>query len=105
MLWHLWIGRARQPGPGPQHVAVELFNVWGWLTHWDLALELSVDYLAVVEHRLIPARVRSKWARADGLAPNWELASHVGNAGVGVVSMRGAHVALLRLPLLSSSVF
>ena len=29
----------------------------------DLALEARVDFLAVVEHRLIPARVRSEWAR------------------------------------------
>ena len=27
VLWHLWIGRARKSGPGPQHVAVEVFNV------------------------------------------------------------------------------
>ena len=29
------------------------------MTHGDLALEAQVDFLAVVEHRLIPARVRS----------------------------------------------
>ena len=29
----------------------------------DLALEVGVDFLAVVEHRLIPVRVRSEWAR------------------------------------------
>ena len=36
-----------------------------------------MDYLAVVEHRFIPARVRSEWTglRAKG-------SSHVGNAGV-----------------------
>ena len=38
MLWHLWLGRARKPGLGPQHVAVEVFNVGSWLTHGDLAL-------------------------------------------------------------------
>ena len=32
-------------------------NVGGWLTHVDLALEVDVDFLAVVEHRLIPARL------------------------------------------------
>ena len=42
---------------------VEVFNVGVWLTHGDLALEVRVDFLAVVEHRLIPARVRSEWAR------------------------------------------
>ena len=61
ILWHLWIGKARHPGPTslPQHVGSEVFNVGGWLTHGDLALEVVVDFLAVVEHRLIPARVRS----------------------------------------------
>ena len=70
------------------------------MTHGDLALEAKVDFLAVVEHRLIPARVRSEWdrLRRKGMASVWALAcqdsSHVGNAGVGVVSMRGAPVAL-----------
>ena len=27
-----------------------------WLTHGDLALEVDVDFLAVVEHWLIPAK-------------------------------------------------
>ena len=31
----------------------------GWLTHGDLVLDTEVDFLAVVEHRLIPARERS----------------------------------------------
>ena len=60
------------------------------MTHGDLALEAKVDFLAVVEHRLIPARVRSGWARLrkKGLASIWAPASqefsHVGHAGVGV---------------------
>ena len=33
-------------------------------THGDLALEARVDFLAVVEHRLIPARVKSEWTQA-----------------------------------------
>ena len=37
-------------------VSVELFNVGGWLTHGDFALEAGADFLAVVEHRLIPAK-------------------------------------------------
>ena len=102
ILWHLWIGRAKHPGPAspPQHVALEVFNVGGWPTFGDLALEAGVDFLAVVEHRLIPAWVRSEWARlkGKGLASIWapacQVSSHVGNAGVGVNSMRGAHVAL-----------
>ena len=72
----------------------------GWLTHGDLALEVGVDFLAVAEHRLIPARVRSEWSRLEGkgLVSIWARAcqgsSHVGNAGVGVISMRGAPLAL-----------
>ena len=68
--------------------------------HGDLALEAQVDFLAVVEHRLIPARARSECdrLRRKGLASIWAPAcqdsSHVGNAGVGVVSLRGAPVAL-----------
>ena len=71
-----------------------------WLTHGDLALETGVDFLAVVEHRLIPARVRSEWARlkAKGLASIWapasQVSSHVGNAGVGVISLSGAPISL-----------
>ena len=90
MLWHLWIGGARHPGRSSRQLAIEVFNVGRWLTHGDLALEAQVAFLAVVEHRLIPARVRSEWARLreKGLATLWALASqessHVGNAGVGV---------------------
>ena len=58
-------GRARHPGPPslPCHVGVEFLNVGGWLTHGDFALVVGVDFLAVVEHRLIPARVRSEGSR------------------------------------------
>ena len=102
ILWHLWIGRARHPGPASLHryVGVEFLNVGGWLTYGDLALEVGVDFLAVAEHRLIPARIRSEWSRlkGKGLASIWAPAcqesSHVGNAGVGVISLRGAPLAL-----------
>ena len=85
----MWVGRARHPGPTslPRRVGVEVFNVGGWLTHGDMALEVDVDYLAVAEHRLIPASFRSEWSRlrGKGLASIWALAcqdsSHVGNAG------------------------
>ena len=65
ILGHLWIGRAKHPGPPSlsRQVGIEFFNVGGWLTHGDLALEVEVDFLAVAENRLIPARVRSEWSR------------------------------------------
>ena len=101
-LWHLWIGRAKHPGPPslPRHVRIAFLNFRVWLTHGDLALEVGVDFLAVAEHRLIPARVRGEWSRLrkKGLPSIWALAtqdsSHVGNAGVGVVSFRGAPLSL-----------
>ena len=83
-----------------QHVGVEFHNVGGWLTHGDLALCTRVDFLAVAEHRLIPARVRSEWSRLKGKgissiwAPASKDSSHVGHAGVGVISLRGAPLAL-----------
>ena len=102
MQWHLWIGRAKHPGPPSlsSSVGIEFLNVGGWLTHGDLALEVGVDFLAFAEHRLIPARFRGEWSRLrkEGLASIWAPASqdssHVGNAGVGVISMRGAPLSL-----------
>ena len=85
--------------PSPD-ICVWVLNVGGWLTHGDLALDAGVDFLAVAEHRLIPARVRSEWSRLKGKglssiwAPASQASSQVGNAGVGVVSMRGAPLAL-----------
>ena len=63
VLWHLWIDRARHPGPGSAPFLFVVLNVGWWLTHGDFALGAEVDFLAVVEHRLIPARVRGEWAR------------------------------------------
>ena len=51
----VWIVRARNPRPGLQNIADEVFNVGGWLSHGDFAVEVDVDFLAVVGHRLIPA--------------------------------------------------
>ena len=93
---------ARHPGPASlsSHFGVEFLNVGGWLTHGDLASEVGVDFLAVAEHRLIPSRVRSEWSRLKrkGLPSIWAPAcqdsSQVGNAGVGVINMRGAPLAL-----------
>ena len=50
LLWYILIGRARHPGPPslPRQVGVEFLDVGGWLTHGDLALEVGVDFLAVV---------------------------------------------------------
>ena len=68
-------------------LVLSFFNVGGWLTHGDLALDAGVDFLAVAEHRLIPATVRSEWSRLrrKGLSSVWAPAcqdsSHVGNAG------------------------
>ena len=52
-------------------------------------METEVDFLAVVEHRLVPARVRGEWARlrARGASSVWSPASqessHVGHGAVG----------------------
>ena len=48
VIWHLWIGMARNPAPSVKHVAVEVFNVGGWLTHGILALEAQVDLVAAL---------------------------------------------------------
>ena len=71
-------------------------------------MDTEVDSLAVVEHRLILARVRGEWTglRRKGLASVWAPASqhtsHVGHAAVGVVSLRSA---LLSLPTFATAQF
>ena len=45
-------------------LVLRVFNVGGWLRHADLALEVGVGFLAVAEHRLIRARVRSEVVQA-----------------------------------------
>ena len=49
-FWHLWIGRARHPGPTSllPHVGVEVLDVGGWLTHGDLALGLGLISLQLL---------------------------------------------------------
>ena len=63
-----------------------------------MASRAGVDFLAVVEHRLIRARVRSEWSRLRVLSSMWAPASqdssHVGNAG-----------ALLALPTFATAQF
>ena len=67
--------------------------------------------MAVVEHRLIPARVRSDWARlrckrlASIWAPASQDASHVGHAGVGLLVCVVPLFRCLLLPLFIFSVF
>ena len=80
-----WEGQASWADFLPSHFGVEFLNVGGWLTHGDLALEVGDDFLAVVEHRLIPARVWGEWARlkrkslASIWAPACQESSHVGD--------------------------
>ena len=109
ILWLLWIGKARHPGPVVGGMlSLEALNVGGWLTHGDTALDTTADFLAVSEHRLIPARVRSEWAglRRKGIYSVWAPASqegsHVGHAGVGVVSLKGAPISM---PSIATSAF
>ena len=72
----------------------------GWLTPGDSALDAEVDFMAVAEQRLILARVRDEWSwlRDRGTAsvclPASQDSSHVGNAGIGVVSLRGAPLSM-----------
>ena len=70
------------------------------MTNGDFAVETGVDFLCVTEHGLVSARARSEWKRLRGknISSIWSLASQefsaMGNAGVGVVSLRGAHLDL-----------
>ena len=63
-------------------------------------LRLVLIFLSVTEHRLVSARARSEWKRLRGrnISSIWSPASQefsvVGNAGVCVVSLRGAPLAL-----------
>ena len=72
ILWYLWIGRARHPGPPSNNLDVEVFNVGHFLTHGDYALSIDADFLAVVENRLVPAR-----ARSEGKRLCWNGCTHV----------------------------
>ena len=94
------MGRARHPGPGSGSVGIEVFNVGAWLTNGDFAVDTGVDFLCDTEHWLVSARARSEWKRLrdKSVSSIWSLASQefsaVGNAGVGVVSLKGAPLAL-----------
>ena len=111
ILWMLRIGEARHPGPRfrSKNLSIECVNVGGWLSNGDTALESTAHFLAVVEHRLIPARSRSvanSLKVTAGFVTVWALACQDsipgGHAGVGVVSLKGA---LLTLPTFSTPEF
>ena len=86
-------------GVTPGSLSVEFANIGGWLTFEDLALDSCAQFLAVAEHRLIPARVRSvgHQLRVAGFQSVWAPACQDlvagGHAGVGVVSLGGAPLA------------
>ena len=91
----LHIGRARHPGPGkrsfiPGQLSIEFANIGGWLTYGDLAMDSCAQFLAIAEHRLIPARARSvgHQLRRAGFHSVWAPACQDtipgGHAGVGV---------------------
>ena len=56
-------GWARHPGPGgtpgPPSISVEFLDLGGRLAKGDSALESQAHFLAVAEHRLVPARARN----------------------------------------------
>ena len=112
VLWMLRIGESRHPGPRfppSQGFSIECINVGGWLSNGDTALESTEHFLAVVEHRLIPARARSvanslrvTAGHVSVWAPACQDSIPGGHAGVGVVSLKGAP---LTLPTFSTSEF
>ena len=79
---------------------LRVFNVGGFLAHGDYVLDTDADFVAVVEHRLVPAWARSEGKRLllAGVRSVWAPGSlegeHVGHAGVGVVSLPGAPISL-----------
>ena len=84
----------------PAQLSVEFVNVGGWLTYGDLELDSCAQFLAVAEHRIIPAQVRSvgHQLRAAGFQSVWSPACQDqvagGHAGVGVVSPGEAPLSL-----------
>ena len=109
ILRYLWIGRARHPGPPSNNLDVEVFNVGAFLTDGDYALDTDADVLAVLEHRLVRARSEGKRLLQAGARSVWAPASleggHVGHAGVGVVSLRGAPISLHTIATVGFSQF
>ena len=104
LLWMLSIGGARHPDPCtssfPSGFSIEFLNVGGWLSGGDLALESTAHFLAIAEHRLVPARARTvttqlRQARRSSVwAPSCQDVTPGGHAGVGVISLHGAPLSL-----------
>ena len=84
----------------PSGYRIEFLTVGGWLSGGDLALESKAHFLAVAEHRLIPARARNvstqlrKARRSSVWAPSCQDVTPGGHAGVGVISLHGATLSL-----------
>ena len=104
----LHISRARHPGPGPGsngsgRLSVEFVNIGGWLTNGDVALDSCAQFLAVVQHKLVPARARSirrqlrKADRHSVRTPACQDQLSGGHASVGVISLGGASLSALSL--------
>ena len=86
----------------------KVFNVGGYLTQGDYALQTDADFQAVVEHRLVLARVRNEALGCGALVAGLcglQLVRRLvmlGHAGVGVASLWGAP---LSLPTRATSAF
>ena len=91
-----WSGCIISEGQTPGPVSGSGLNVGGWLTNGDMALDSCAQFLAVAEHRLIPATARSigrelrKADRQSVRAPAYQDQLSGGRAGVGVISLCGA---------------
>ena len=84
----------------PGQLSVEFVNDGGSLTCGDLAMDSCAQFLAAAEHRLIPSMARSvgQFLRKAGHQSVWAHACQDkvagGHAGVGVVSVGAAPLAL-----------
>ena len=83
-------------GAPPGRLTVEFVNVGGWLTFGDLAMDSCAQFLAVAEHRLIPARARSlgHLLRKAGHHSVWALPVRIKLLVAMLVSLVGAPLAL-----------
>ena len=96
------LGQAKHLGPSLNNLDVEVFNVGRFLTHGDYALDTDSDFMVVVEHKLVPARARSENQRLKraGFGSVWAP-----DAGVGLVSLRGASLSMPKFAAGDFSVF